>query len=159
MGFWKLAPDSAHRFDTLARESIMSAMRTQLPVSGCLLLLVVCLSSLAFAQTCWQKTYGGIGGDVGRSVKQTFDGGYILAGYTYSFGPYSGHVYLIKTDAQGDTLWTRIYGDPDAAGGYSVQQTTDGGYIIAGYTYLFGHHGAYNVYLIKTDSQGDALWT
>ncbi len=130
----------------------MSAMRTRLPVTGCLLLSAVCFTSFASAQTNWQKTYGGPGGDLGRSVQQTDDGGYIIAGYTVSFEPYTGQVYLIRTDSQGDTLWTRTYGGSDGGMGYSAQQTTDGGYIVAGVR-------APDVYLIKTDAYGDTLWT
>jgi len=84
---------------------------------------------------------------------QTSDGGYIVAGYTYSFGAGLSDVYLVKTDAVGDTIWTRTYGGSDWDYGHSVAQTSDGGYIVAGYTYSFGA-GLFDVYLIKTDSLG-----
>jgi len=110
-------------------------------------------------ETLWTRTYGGTSNDCGCSVQQTTDGGYIIVGFTASFG--SGvydHVFLIKTDAQGDTLWTRTYGGPLYDAGNSVQQTTDGGYIVAGYAYSSLGQG-HDVYLIKTNSQGDTLWT
>jgi hypothetical protein len=110
----------------------------------------------ASGDTLWTRTYGGSGGDIGYSVQQTTDGGYIITGYTYSFGagaPDSANVYLIKTSASGDTLWTRTCGGTNTDGGYSVQQTADGAYIVAGQTYSFGA-GGYDVYLIKTDSLG-----
>jgi len=108
----------------------------------------------------WSKTFGGVEYDAGKSLQQTTDGGYIIAGNTYSFGPSAGNnssVYLIKTDNNGDTLWTRTYGSTDEDYGNSVQQTSDGGYIIAGYTGSFFTN--YDVYLIKTNPDGDILWT
>jgi hypothetical protein len=133
-------------------------MRLRLPVSACLLLSTICLSSIAFAQTNWQRTYGGAGADGGHSVQQTIDGGFIIAGATSSFSAGDNDVYLIKTNAQGDTLWTRTYGGPGSDQGGSVQQTTDGGYIVAGWTGSFGA-GRGDFYLVKTDAQGDTLWT
>ncbi len=111
----------------------------------------------ANGDTLWTKTYGGSSWDVGYSVQQTADGGFIIAGETTSFGPGDFDVYLIKTNPTGDTLWTKTYGGTGSDMGYSVQQTSDGGYIITGETGSFGVGG--DVYLIKTNSNGDALWT
>jgi len=108
--------------------------------------------------TLWTRTYGGLDFDIGYSVQQTSDGGYVVAGTTNSFGPWSGNVYLVKTDSIGDTLWTRVYGGSDADEGYCVQQTSDSGYIITGRTKSFGAGGE-DVYLIKTNANGDTLWT
>ena len=124
-------------------------------------LLALFSVSMVFADpgdTLWTRTYGGDRIDRGFSAQQTTDGGYIIAGYTQSFGAGGNDVYLVKTDANGDTLWTRTYGASSADEAYSVQQTTDGGYIIAGRTYSFGH-GGYDVWLLKTDAAGDTLWT
>ena len=123
-----------------------------------MVLLFVFWAVPAFAQeTLWSRTYGGIHNDCGRSVQQTADGGYIVAGYTHSFGGGGPDVYLIKTNSTGDTLWTRTYGGSNSDAGFSVQQTTDGGYIVAGKTNSFGA-GSDDVYLIKTDANGDIVW-
>ncbi len=122
------------------------------------ILFMLFIVSISFAQQKWIRTYGGTNYDWGFSVQQTTDGGYIIAGTTISFGAGAWDFYLIKTDSIGDTLWTKTYGGVNIDYGYSVQQTSDGGYIVVGYTTSFGT-GAADVYLIKTDSTGDTLWT
>ncbi len=106
----------------------------------------------------WAKTYGGANNDCGYSVQETSDGGFIVAGVTASFGAGADDIYLIKTNADGDTLWTKTYGGTDNDVGHSVQLISDEGYIIAGGTSSFGA-GADDVWLLKTDSNGDTLWT
>ena len=95
----------------------------------------------------WNKTFGGSGSDIGWSIQQTNDGGYIIAGATYSFGAVSGDVYLVKTDIAGNMLWSKTFGGSGWDVGESVQQTDDGGYIIAGNLQSFGESS--DVYLIK----------
>jgi len=118
--------------------------------------LIIPISS--FSAITFERTYGGASDNFSGSVQQTTDGGYIIAGGTECFGAGGWDVYLIKTNSSGDTLWTRTYGATMDDDGYSVQQTTDGGYIIAGDTYSFGAGGD-DVYLIKANSSGDTLWT
>lgn len=108
--------------------------------------------------TLWTHTYGGSGDEWGNSMQITPDSGYIIVGVTNSYGAGAYDFYLIETDADGDTLWTKTYGGSDSDIGHSVQNTPDGGYIITGCTWSYGA-GAYDVYLIKTDSVGDTLWT
>ncbi len=112
----------------------------------------------ASGDTLWTRTYGGIDSDIGTSVHQTTDTGYIVAGFTRSFGAGGDDVYLIRTDPLGNTLWTRTYGDTGNDGVICVQQTTDGGYVGTGWTTSYGA-GGYDVYLIKMDASGDTLWT
>jgi len=106
----------------------------------------------------WTKTYSSPGIDWGNSVKQTSDSGYVVAG-TSSFDSLTlTDVYLIKTNGLGDTLWTKTYGGPGYDYGQDVQQTTDGGYIITGYTNSCDTCNN-SVYLIKTDANGNLLWS
>ncbi|MFA5032804.1 MAG: T9SS type A sorting domain-containing protein [bacterium] len=123
-----------------------------------LLLAFVLLFCTQLSADTWTKTYGGTGYDVARSVQQTKDSGFIVVGYTNSFGAGNYDIYLIKTNSSGDTLWTRTFGGTNDDKGYSVRQTKDSGFIIAGTTYSFGADSG-DVYLIRTNSLGDTLWT
>ena len=106
----------------------------------------------------WDKAFGGEAGDEAYSVQQTKDGGYIVAGQTWSYGAGSVDVWLIKTDANGNMLWDKAFGGEAGDEAYSVQQTEDGGYIVAGRTGSYGA-GGYDAYLIKTDANGNMLWS
>jgi len=110
-----------------------------------------------FGDTLWTKTYGGVNVDIAYSVQQTNDGGYVIVGQTSSYGAGGSDVWLIKTNASGDTLWTKTYGGAYNDYGVSVKQTTEGGYIISGTTYASSWLDD-NVYIIKTDSLGNTLW-
>jgi len=118
-----------------------------------MLIVMFIIANVVQAQipdTLWSKTYGGSDNDYGYDLKQTLDGGYIIAGSTASFGSGWWNIYLVKTDAMGDTVWTNFYSaeGPDIA--YCVEQTNDNGYIVA-------CEGFAN--LIKLDEFGDSVWT
>jgi len=102
----------------------------------------------------FQKVIGGDTLDIARAVAQTYDGGYIVAGATKSYGQGQEDVYLIKLDATGSITWSKTYGTPAAEVPRAVIQTPDSGYVVYGF-------GGYvdPTFMIKTNSQGDTLWT
>lgn len=118
---------------------------------------VYLIKTNSLGDTIWAKTYGGSGDDMGESVLQNQDGGYIITGWTDSYGAGNFDVYLIKTDSLGDTLWTKTLGGSDTDRGHDIALTT-GGFVIVGETKSFGS-GNSDVYIIKTDENGTPLWT
>ena len=105
----------------------------------------------------WDKTFGGGEGDWGTSVQQTADNGFIILGHTLSFGNGYYDIFMIKTDSEGNEIWVKTFGGNEEDFGYSVIQTSDGGYILVGFTVSFGS-GNKDVWIIKTDSQGNEEW-
>ncbi len=149
-----LAAAEAQR-NSYIRRQVMRILRNSRPLSWVVPLLLGLGANSTFAQ--WEKTFGGAKTDFANSVQQTADGGYILAGWTGSFGAGGSDAYLIKLDEEGelDPAWGDAWPDnPKTFGGggwdeaHSVQQTADGGYIFAGFTESFGA-GNWDVYLIK----------
>jgi hypothetical protein len=121
------------------------------------MILLLLVPKAAWAQeVIWAKFYGGWDRDQGFGICATDDGGFILTGQSSSYGTQS-QVLVVKTDSNGDSLWTRNYGGYGWDQGNSVQLTSDGGYVIAGWTTSFGNGS--QAYLIKTDSAGNVLWT
>lgn len=125
-----------------------------------LVFILVCVSLFGqVPDTAWTRTYGGENADHGYSVQQTSDEGYIIAGYTGSYGAGSDDFYLIKTNSSGDTLWTSVFGGEFSDIGRSVQQTDDNGYIMAGTTNSYDPYwGSYDVFLLKSDANGNEDW-
>jgi len=119
----------------------------------------------------WSKNYGGSGDDEARAIQQTSDGGYIVAGYSKSTdGDVSGNhgdsdFWILRLDADGDTLWSKCYGGSGDDEASAIQQTSDGGFIVAGYSSstdgdVWGNHGDEEDYwILRLDTDGDTLWT
>lgn len=126
-----------------------------------IILIVVAFQSFLFSQspdTLWLKTYGGANYEEGYLVQQTNDGGFIVAGETQSFGAGDTDGWLVKTNSQGDTMWTQVFGGLERDFLSSVKQTPDNGYLLAGATESSGA-GSFDGWLIKTDSQGNTIWS
>jgi predicted secreted protein len=108
--------------------------------------------------TIWTRTYGGSGSEYVYAAALTAGRGYVITGSTESYGGGGLDVWLVRTDSRGDTVWTRTYGGSGTDEGWSVCQTDDGGYVVAGFTESFGS-GANDVWLVRTNGSGDTLWT
>ena len=104
----------------------------------------------------WTKTFGCIGIAGGASVAETIDNGFIITG---EISPLTSDrdIWLIKTDSLGNEVWNKTFGGSDSESAYSLLQTSDGGFIITGYTRSFAL-GYRDVWLVKTDSNGNELW-
>lgn len=118
----------------------------------------------------WQKCLGGSGEDMAWSIQQTTDGGYIVAGSTASndgdvsdnHGGFSD-MWVVKLDSDGNIQWQKCLGGSGEDGAFSIQQTTDGGYIVAGSTAsndgdMSGNHGSIDAWVVKLDGSGNIQW-
>ncbi len=110
----------------------------------------------SYPKASWNMTYGGPGMDVGWSFQQTRDGGYIIVGWTDSFGAGKEDVWLIKTDGAGREEWNHTYGGYETDLGRLVLELDDG-YLLMGTTQSYGS-GGLDLWLIKTDVDGDLVW-
>jgi len=104
----------------------------------------------------WEKTIGGSGDDYGVTIKPTSDGGFVITGWTTSYGR-GDDVLLLKIDANGNKQWSQAFGGSKQDRAMGVVQTTDGGYAVCGWTYSAGTADR-AVWLIKTNSAGTMLW-
>jgi hypothetical protein len=117
----------------------------------------------------WHNLYGGSGNDQFTCLDFTSDGGYILGGYTASSnGDVSQHqgngdYWIVKVDAAGNLLWEKSYGGSSQDFARSIQQTSDGGYIVAGVTEsndgdVSGYHDQTDAWILKLDASGNMIW-
>ncbi len=108
----------------------------------------------------WMRTYGSAEyGEIGRCVRQTSDGGYIITANYPNDSTESTDIWLIKTDSMGNVMWERIYGEGGYDKPYCVQQTNDGGYVISGFMNIDVWMMVGDIWLLKTDPDGDTMWT
>jgi hypothetical protein len=105
----------------------------------------------------WLKYFGGPQDDKGYSVKKTADGGFAITGSTESFGVGGSDVWLIKTDSNGNEQWSKTYGGVQNDVGRSLEETSDGSFVITGITNSLGA-GADDVGFLKTDPSGNLQW-
>lgn len=113
----------------------------------------------------WYKAYGGFSDrefEKAHSMVETKDGGFALAGYTTTYGSYpkqleKDDVWLVKVNANGIIQWNKTYGDKEKEGAYSLIQTSDEGFVMAGYT--TSEKTKEDVYVIKTDNNGTMEWS
>ena len=87
----------------------------------------------------WTQSYGGKENDRAMTVFQLLDGGYVLTGFTQSFGEGDWDVYVVKTDTTGDTLWTSTHGTPAPEFGYDIIQSRKGDYFVTGWSHGLEH--------------------
>ncbi|MCL4265261.1 MAG: hypothetical protein KJ069_18740 [Anaerolineae bacterium] len=110
----------------------------------------------------WQRTYGSAGVDLISAMQMTDTGGVILVGIIDSIGSTQGELWVIKLNNMGVLEWQKSYGGPAADNGYSVQQTADGGYVVAGVTFSYGLFPSNptdgDVWLLKLDPNGNVIW-
>jgi hypothetical protein len=111
----------------------------------------------ATGDTSWTKTYGGPNDDVAYTVTETQDNGYVVGGFSESFGVDQRAGYILKINSIGDTLWTLILDDFSSEGIFSIKETVEGNYLLAGYTFSFGEGGS-DMLLVKVNPQGDVIW-
>jgi hypothetical protein len=105
----------------------------------------------------WNTSIGGPEAEFIQSFQQTSDGGYILVGYTTSYGKGEADVWLVKTDSNGTEQWNRTFGTGLTEGGTAVKQTSDGGYILVG-SKIYTPPGPEDVWVIKTNETGIMEW-
>jgi len=123
-----------------------------------IILLITLNPVYAQPDSLWSRTFDGDDFDEATSLIQTADGGFALAGYTFSFGACWADFWLVRTDENGDSLWSRTFGGSRDDEASSLIQTADGGFAMAGYTWSFGA-GSTDFWLMKTGPDpANAVW-
>lgn len=123
-----------------------------------------------FGDILWARCYGGTNDDYASSIQQVLDGGYVVLGYSKSdnchLNENNGETdyWILKLNELGNTQWSKSYGGSDTESAFSMHQTTDDGFIVAGYTKsndldVNGNHGYWDSWILELDMFGDTIWT
>lgn len=108
--------------------------------------------------TLWTRTYGFSSQDYAQNMIQTADKGFVLIGSTRDLNTSDDNIYLVKTDEEGNPLWSKSFGGASGSSyGYSVIELSDGSLVLAGHTSCFGIDQ--DVIIIKTDKSGNTIWS
>jgi len=119
-----------------------------------LLLSLVLLVFFATSFAGWEHNYGSGGSEYGVSVAPALDGGYVVARWTNGYGAESCDLYLFKVDSTGAFVWRKVLGGSNEDGGYSICETSDSGFVVAG-----SYAGNSHIWILKFNSEGDTFWS
>jgi predicted secreted protein len=111
----------------------------------------------ADGEVVWENAYGGSHHDYGCSIQETLDGGFVIAGFTNSYGVGASDCWILKLDTDGNVIWQKGYGGAYYDEANSIQLTSDSGFIVAGRTQSYGN-GEYDCWILKLDANGDVVW-
>ena len=133
---------------------------------GLVCILSFCTQPLAYRATAqsalgsdivWQRTFGGVNGDYGADIVECRDGGYAIIGGTMSAGAGETDAILVRTDADGNELWSQTYGSEGSDSALAIVECSTGGFAFTGYS-RNGTWGRHNLWLVRTDASGSVLW-
>ncbi|TKJ42357.1 hypothetical protein CEE37_01360 [candidate division LCP-89 bacterium B3_LCP] len=110
----------------------------------------------SLGNTLWSKTYGLTATDAASSIIPAGDGGFLLAGFSDPFGSSPDRGYLLKVDAEGDSLWSKHYGTSSSDGFYTILPKGDGNFLMGGLTQKTGN---YDMWLFCVNANGDSIWS
>ncbi len=105
----------------------------------------------------WSQFFGGTKGEEAKSIIQTQDGGFAIAGLSQSGGNGKSDMWLLRIDSDGNELWQETYGGSEADRAHDILQTRDGGFLLGGYSKSMGE-GKADVILVKVDKDGNGKW-
>ena len=121
------------------------------------MMIIVMTAGVVSAQDTWMKTYGGIAAEHAEAMEKVPDGGYMVAGWTETYGAGNDDWMLMRLDEAGNMIWAKTYGGPERERAYAMKRTSDGNYVVAGETRSLGA-GLIDAWVMKVDGNGAILW-